>query len=481
MKFGKTIAMEFRKNWKGFLIFLLVVMVIAGLMAQLYPIVEEEFKEEEDELEREELVGLEFTDSHIFDLGRTEYEEHLEEGRVEELKERFGEEGYKVGEGAELLETEKGWVIQDEERKYRIEKHEEELRIYQETIYLDWSSWIEGMDNDMELGTVDFILDDINITYRVIEDTASHMATSHVVEKDISEENLVINQTENEDRYFAVIALANRDEIIDKIQEIDHIGEEVIQELLDEIFSDQEVIEITVGMNSTVEPRDPLEDLMDTPYFRMFTAGREDLRMDEIEGFMSVELYSWFILLVGLYLAYISVKSVGGDFDERRMDIIFSTPLPKKAYLLEKFLALSSFLFLLLLLSGIFTGLSVYSLGELNSVGMSTFVVSMLASWPMFLVIIAISMLFSVIFKSSRAAVGATFGVILVQYVFHMAGHMVEAIDFLRTFSIATYWDYNSVLLDGEFIVEDFFILLISAGLLLAVTLLIFEREDIPA
>jgi len=52
------------------------------------------------------------------------------------------------------------------------------------------------------------------------------------------------------------------------------------------------------------------------------------------EGFMTIELYSWWILLVGVYLSFLSVKSVTGDFEESRMDILFSTPLSRKEYLI---------------------------------------------------------------------------------------------------------------------------------------------------
>ncbi len=388
--------MEFKKGWKGLLIFLVIVVLIVGLMGQLYPVVEEEFKEEE--LEGQELVSL-------------------------------------------------------------IREDVDEVEIINLTWEWEFHEYTEH--------------------YRVLEDRSSHMATSRVVGDEIEERIFTINHTEDdpEERYFAVIAVLDMDAIED-LKDVDgYLDEEEFEDLILELEQGM----VTVGINSTVEPDDPLEELMDTPYFRMFTAGREDVRMDEIEGFFSVEVYSWFILLVGLYLAYISVKSVGSDFDDRRMDIIFSTPLSKKQYLIEKFMALSLFLFVLLLMTGLSITLSAYSIGELEGVGTLTFLVSILASWPLFLVIIAISMLFAVIFKSSRSAIGITFGVILVQYVFHMAGHMVEAIDFLRTFTIATYWDYNSILLDNVFKIEDFILLVIIGVIVFVAALIVFEKSDIPA
>lgn len=357
--------MEFKRNWKGLTIFMIVIVLIVSLMPQIYPLMEEQFEEEK-------VGGEEFVD----------------------------------------------------------------LQLEDNTITLSW----------------DWIKQDVTDHYRVIEDSASHMATSRIVGEPI-DKSLTLDHTEAdpENRYFAVIA----------------------------IMTDS--MEIPIGMNSTVDPVDPIEELMDTPYVRIFTGGRTDLRMDEIDGFMSVELYSWWILLVGLYLAYISVKSIGEDYDKKRMDIIFSTPLSKRQYLLEKFSALSLFTLALLIIAGISMSLSIYSIGELNGIGAHALVSSMFAAWPMFLVIIAVAFLLALLLKSSRAAVGATFGFVIFQYLLNIIGHMVEGLDFSRTYTIANYWDYNSVLLDNAFRTGDFILLSIITGVILILSVKLFERSDIPS
>ncbi len=357
---GRTILMEFQKGWKGFTIFILIVVIVAGGMAQLFPAISETF--EEDKLEGEELVHLETEEDII----------HLSWVRVDEAQE-----------------------------------------------------------------------------YVVIEDRASHMATSWEVNR-TDENSTVIQRSEDEERYFAVIA----------------------------VIDDEKV---PVGMASTVERKDILEEMMDTPYFRMFTAGRPDLRMDEMEGFLSVEVYSWWILLVGVYLSYLSVKSITDDYEESKMDIIFSTPLSRKQYLVEKFSALGIFILILLVLSGLILTLSVYFVGGSNGLDFGTYLVSILISWPMFLVIIAASMFFGVLFKSSRKAVGAAFTVILVQYALFMAGHMLETLEPVLPYTISYYWDYNSVLLDSMVNTWHLVILTVAALVLIGAAILLFEDSDIPA
>ncbi len=358
----ETLLIEFRKGWKGFTIFLLVVVLIVGGMAQLYPSVNESFEEDTEGLEGERSVHLE-TEEDVFRL-----------------------------------------------------------------------SW-EEVDGAEE--------------YVVIEDESAHMATSKEIKR-LSSNTTVINRTEDssKDRYFAVIAVV-------------------------------EDSRVPVGTASTEETKDMFEEMMDTPYFRMFTAGRSDVRMDEIEGFLSVEVYSWWILLVGVYLSYLSVKSVTDDYEESRMDIIFSTPLSKRRYLMEKFSAYGIFSLLLVVVSGLVLTLSVYSVGE--GFRPDTFLLSLVISWPMLLVIVAVSMFFAVLTQSSKIAVGATFAVILVQYALFMAGHMLKSLKPILPFTICNYWDYNSVLLDGVFKPGHFVGLLLLTAVIFFGAVLIFAKEDIPA
>ncbi len=357
---GRTLIMEFRKSWRGFTIFILVVVIISAGMAQLFPVISEAFEEEMEELEGMEYVHLEIEDEII----------HL--------------------------------------------------------------SWVEVEDA---------------VEYVVVEDRHPYMMMSREVNK--TEMNrTTIPHPEDEVRYFAVKYLTN------------------------------DSAEVPLGMASTVEPTDPMEELMDTAFYRMFTAGRADVTFQEMEGFMSVELYSWWILLVGVYLSYLSVKSITEDYEERRMDVIFSTPIPRKQYILEKFSALALFTLILVSLSGSMLMLSVRAVGE---PGGWEFLVSLLISWPMLMVIIAFSMLFAVVTQSSRKAVGGSFAVILIQYALFMAGHMVESLEPVLPFTISYYWDYNSVLLDGVVYPWQILLLLGLVVAAFAATLKVFQNSDIPS
>jgi len=310
---------------------------------------------------------------------------------------------------------------------------------------------------EVENGNVTLDWEPLNAThYRILEDSGSHMATSREVDKVEEDNRTTLEYPIEEERYFAVIA----------------VFEDVDGNVEKEVF---------VGMGSTVERKSPMEELMEAPYFRAFTAGRPDVDFRYIEGFLSVELYSWWFLLVGLYLAYISVNGITDDYEGRRLDILFSNPISRRRFLAEKFLVLAFYAFVLLSVSAAVMIGSLRSVGELQEFGVWTAFASMLGSWPLFLVVIAFSTLFAVKFKRSRTAVGSSLMVALVMYALHIVGNMVDALEWVTTFTILTYWDYNSVLLDRVFKAEHFLGLIILALIIFVAAVLIFEREDIPA
>ncbi len=360
---GKIMSMELRKGWKGFIIFIIVVTLIAAGYAQLYPSVM-------DDMEENELVG------------------------------------------AELVNIE---IDGDE-------------------IHLSWRR--DGSD-EMN-GSVEYL---------IVEDTNQYMPNPRRIIETTDNHTIIERNKDEEVRYFGVIAL------------------------IDETRTH-------IGMASTEEPVDPIEELMDTPFVRLFSAGREDLSMADMEGFISIEVYSWWILLVGVYLAYLSVKSVTTDFEEDRLDILLSSSVSRKGYLLEKFSALSLFVIFMHVIVGLMIMLSVYSVGETPSI---SYLIAMLIAVPMFMVIIAVSMFFAVLFKRSRTAVGVSFGVILVQFGLFATGHLVESLEPVHTFTISHYWDYNSVLLDGVVYPWHLVLLTAIAIIFLVASMKIFQKSDVPS
>ncbi|MFO7992043.1 MAG: ABC transporter permease [Thermoplasmata archaeon] len=289
-----------------------------------------------------------------------------------------------------------------------------------------------------------------NVTdYMVIEDNKTFMITPTVIYNGTENHTQAVYD-QNETQYFAVLALFNG----------------TTEPAL-------------IGMATTAEGTSPFDQLMESSFYKSFVGDR-DISMTEITGFLSVEFYSWWFILAGLYVGYISVSSVARDFEEKRMDLIFSTPISRKRYLLEKFAALSLYTLLVVLLAGGIMIASINSLGMGADVDQGYIMLSLIASWPVLLIMQAVGILFSVYFADSRPAVGMTLMFGFFEYALQIVANMAEKFSYVGKYGILGHWDYNQILFDKVFGVWDFIGLIVVAALLMVLAIMLFDKKDIP-
>ncbi|MFW6083269.1 MAG: ABC transporter permease [Thermoplasmatota archaeon] len=354
---GSTFFMEFRKSWKGFSLFMIIILLTAGGFPQLFP-------------------------------------------AIQESQELEGSENVK-------------------------------LSIEEDIIHLSWKN-----------------LPNVS-AYQVIEDNKSFMVTPNLVYQGIENETH-ITMNLNETQYFAVVAILNQ--------------------------TDERKL---VGMATTAEGKSPFDEMMESSFYRSFTGGRE-MSMTDIKGFISLEFFSWWFLLAGLYIGYISVSSISRDFEEKRMDIIFSTPISRNRYLLEKFAALSVYSLLMVLLAGGAMIASINGLGLSSEVNTTYLMLALIGSWPILLIMAAAGILSSVYFVNSRSATGITLLFAFSQYVLQIISNMSSKYSEIRNYGILGYWDYNEILFDTLFSATDFIHMMILAGFIFTAAIYVFNKKDIP-
>ncbi|MFW6040801.1 MAG: ABC transporter permease [Thermoplasmatota archaeon] len=359
MKIGKLMLMELRNSWKGYLIFLIIILLTIGGFTQAYPSVSEAF---DPNLEGAENIDIQFT------------------------------------EGTESASVNLSWVEVKGAKNYTI------VVGYSPTMIVPITR-IEGI----ETNEYEFTLP---------------------LEEDMPE------------LYFAVLA----------------VKEEIIEEEYGTEF---------IGMETNIERESPFEELWGIDY-------------SDIRGFLSVLWSMWWIPLIGLYIGYISVNSVVKDYEEDRIDILLSKPISRKQYLLEKFSVISIYTLFLLAISGGILVASVHSVGELGTVSASEIMISTILSWPIFLVIISVSVLGSVVLENSKKAVGLSFIFILIQFGIHLVGDMAETLEYMKSYTIITYWDYESLIYGETINIGEVGLIIALAAILVIITLWIFERKDIP-
>ena len=196
-----------------------------------------------------------------------------------------------------------------------------------------------------------------------------------------------------------------------------------------------------------------------------------------IEGFLAIELYVFgWIILLGLYLAYLAAGTIADDVDRGRTDILLSMPVSRSRLVGEKFAALA----VPIVAVNVVTPVVVYVAAELIDEPMAAvdLVAIHLLSIPYLFACAGIGMFASVVFDrasiAQRAALGVTFGLFLLESL------LVETdYEALGLVAPSRHFSPNEILLESTY---D----LTSAGVLVAMTLALlvasqlwFSRTDI--
>ena len=287
-------------------------------------------------------------------------------------------------------------------------------------------------------------------SYMVLEDSRLSMVTAKLKYTG-TETSITFEKDFEEKRYYAVMAILN----------------ETAESLL-------------IGIATTEEGENPFQELLQNPVYKSFTGGR-NVNMLEAKGFIALEFFSWWWMLAGLFIAYLSVSVVAGDFENKHMDMLLSTPVSRRQYLIEKFSAMTivALLVILVATAGLAGGLA--SINALSDFPPHVVFQSLIGFLPFLMVTIAVGMFTAALFQKVRAGMGLTFAFVFAEFFLYAFGGLSSSLEWMKTISIFNYWDYSSVIIDGFFKAGDFILLTILAITLLIIGMWIFEKKDIPA
>jgi ABC-2 type transport system permease protein len=201
------------------------------------------------------------------------------------------------------------------------------------------------------------------------------------------------------------------------------------------------------------------------------------LAFTTIEGFLAVELYQFFwVLMLGIYLAYQAGGLIAGDVERGRMDGLLAAPVFRRRVVVEKFLSLVSGVVVINLVVGLLVYGAVIAIGE--SISVADLAAVHLLSIPYLLACGAIGLLLSVLTDDSdvakRGGLGAIFGLFLLETISQSAD-----LGWLGAISPTRYYDPTAILVSGEYDLAGAAVLLASTAALVAASAWWFRRKDI--
>ena len=218
---------------------------------------------------------------------------------------------------------------------------------------------------------------------------------------------------------------------------------------------------------------DQLLETMPESMLRLF-----DIRtMATLEGFLAFELYVFgWIIMLGLYLAYLGAGTVADDVERGRMDITLSLPVSRARLVTEKFAALAVPIVLVNVVTPLVVYVSAVAIDE--PIAAADLAAVHLLSIPYLFACAGIGLAASVAVDrtgiAQRIALGVTFGLFLVE-------SLVTDTDYedLGLVGPSRHYDPNEILLDGTYGLVSMAVLVAMALALLVGSVLWFRRRDV--
>ncbi|AUX09425.1 ABC-type transport system permease protein [Halalkaliarchaeum desulfuricum] len=197
-----------------------------------------------------------------------------------------------------------------------------------------------------------------------------------------------------------------------------------------------------------------------------------------IEGFIAAEVYAFFwVILLGIYFAYVGAGTIAGDIEERKMDLTLANPVSRESVLAQKVAAF--WVPLLILNTGV--PLIVYVGSRLIDEPINGVAIAMvhLLSVPYLLVCAGIGILLSVVIERKRTAQSTALGLVFVLWLIEGTSNLDPDYEWIGYFTPSRYYDPSAILVHEEYAFFDAAVLLAAFLLLLFLAAGIFVRRDI--
>ncbi len=201
-------------------------------------------------------------------------------------------------------------------------------------------------------------------------------------------------------------------------------------------------------------------------------------QMHTIEGFIAAEVYSFFwVVLLGVYFAYVSAGMIAGDVQSRRMDLTLSNPVSRESVVLQKVASL----WVPLVVVNVAVALIVYVGSALIGYAMNPVAIGMLhlLSVPYLLVCAGIGLVLSVTLDRVRTARSMAFGLVFVLWLVEGASQLDPDYEWVGTLAPNRYYDETAIIVREEYAFADAAVLLTVFVVLVAVATVVFTRRDI--
>jgi len=207
--------------------------------------------------------------------------------------------------------------------------------------------------------------------------------------------------------------------------------------------------------------------------------GDEKVSFTEIDGFMAIEYFSMWPLMLLIFLAIKTGATVSKHVDDQSIDILLATGYSRFRFLNEKMLVI--LVNMVLVVFGAWLGLilGIFMIGEpVPLVGMT---MTFIGSLPMAIGMIGIALMISVLVDESSKTTGAIMGVTIFMFMIQIVSNIAGWQDGLGYISLFRYFNMNELMMSQVFDPVNVIVPLAVGTITIVGAYILFWKKDIHA
>jgi len=199
--------------------------------------------------------------------------------------------------------------------------------------------------------------------------------------------------------------------------------------------------------------------------------------LSTIEGFLAVEFYQFgWLLMVGLYLAYLAGGTIAADVASGRMDLTLSAPVARRDVVFGRFSGLVPLVLLLNVVIPVVAYVGVLAVGE--TIAPERLVAVHALAVPYHLCCVALGIAVSTLVSRPGVAQRVALGGLFALFMFDSLAATSEY-DWAGSLSPTAHYDPSAVLVNAEYDVGGAAVLLAATVALVVLATLRFQRIDL--
>ncbi len=195
-------------------------------------------------------------------------------------------------------------------------------------------------------------------------------------------------------------------------------------------------------------------------------------------GFLGYGFFGWVMLVLAAYGVIYGLDITSNDEERGTMDVVLSLPIPRWRIVIEKFLAYTVAIVVIVLVSLVTLLWGISRSALMTSISASQVIQSSFNFIPATLLVMAFTAIVATLVRRRGLAIAIAAVFVVASWLIDTIGRAAPSTDGLRAFSFLKYYDSQGVIANG-LVAVNVIGLLVVALILLGGTIWAFNRRDI--